>query len=97
MSGLSRSGTTVLINPGVERSDVPAPTVSPASSHSAPGSALWGSTSGTLAEYVVVPSANVRRVAAESNPAEGAAFTLSTLTAWRMLASRARLLSGGMC
>ena len=38
-----------------------------------------------MAEYVVVPSANVRRVAPDTDPAEGAAFTLSTLTAWRML------------
>jgi NADPH:quinone reductase-like Zn-dependent oxidoreductase len=49
---------------------------------------------GTLAEYIVVPAVNVRRVAPETDPAEGAAFTLSTLTAWRMLTSRARLLSG---
>jgi NADPH:quinone reductase-like Zn-dependent oxidoreductase len=49
---------------------------------------------GTLAEYVVVPAVNVRRVPAETDPAAGAAFTLSTLTAWRMLASRARLMAG---
>jgi NADPH:quinone reductase-like Zn-dependent oxidoreductase len=49
---------------------------------------------GTMAEYVVVPAANVRRVAADTDPAEGAAFTLSTLTAWRMLVTRARVLPG---
>jgi NADPH:quinone reductase-like Zn-dependent oxidoreductase len=49
---------------------------------------------GTLTEYVVVPAANVLPVAAETDPIEGAAFTLSTLTAWRMLVSRARLLAG---
>jgi NADPH:quinone reductase-like Zn-dependent oxidoreductase len=48
---------------------------------------------GTIAEYVVVPAANVRRVPSDTEPAEGAAFTLSTLTAWRMLTSRARLRS----
>ena len=49
---------------------------------------------GTLAEHVVVPAVNVRRVPAETDPALGAAFTLSTLTAWRMLTSRARLMAG---
>jgi NADPH:quinone reductase-like Zn-dependent oxidoreductase len=49
---------------------------------------------GTMAEYVVVPAANVRRVAPVIDPAVGAAFTLSTLTAWRMLVTRARVLPG---
>ena len=49
---------------------------------------------GTLTEQIVVPAANVRRVAADADPAEGAAFTLSTLTAWRMLVSRARVMAG---
>ncbi|HEX7981423.1 MAG TPA: zinc-binding dehydrogenase [Gemmatimonadaceae bacterium] len=49
---------------------------------------------GTMAEYVVVPAVNVRRVPSDADPAEGAAFTLSSLTAWRMLTSRARLQSG---
>ncbi|MEO6525642.1 MAG: zinc-binding dehydrogenase [Gemmatimonadaceae bacterium] len=49
---------------------------------------------GTLTEYVVVPATNVLRVAADADPIEGAAFTLSTLTAWRMLVSRARLTAG---
>lgn len=50
--------------------------------------------SGTLTEYLVVPAANVRRVDAGADPIEGAAFTLSTLTAWRMLVSRARVQPG---
>jgi NADPH:quinone reductase-like Zn-dependent oxidoreductase len=49
---------------------------------------------GTLTEYLVVPAANVRRVDADTDPIEAAAFTLSTLTAWRMLVSRARVLAG---
>jgi NADPH:quinone reductase-like Zn-dependent oxidoreductase len=49
---------------------------------------------GTLTEQVVVPAANVRRVAADADPIEGAAFTLSALTAWRMLVSRARVQPG---
>jgi NADPH:quinone reductase-like Zn-dependent oxidoreductase len=44
---------------------------------------------GTLTEQLVVPATNVRRVAADADPVVGAAFTLSTLTAWRMLVSRA--------
>ena len=46
---------------------------------------------GTLTEQIVLPAANVRRVAVDADPYEGAAFTLSTLTAWRMLVTRARL------
>jgi NADPH:quinone reductase-like Zn-dependent oxidoreductase len=49
---------------------------------------------GTMAEYVVVPASNVRRVGPDTDLAEGAAFTLSTLTAWRMLVTRARVLPG---
>ena len=49
---------------------------------------------GTFAEYVVVPAANVRAVPAAIPAAERAAFTLATLTAWRMLVTRARLRPG---
>ena len=49
---------------------------------------------GTLTEQIVVPAENVRRVADDADPVEGAAFTLSTLTAWRMLVSRARVMAG---
>ncbi len=49
---------------------------------------------GTITEQLVVPATNVRRVAADADPAAGAAFTLSTLTAWRMLVSRARVQPG---
>lgn len=49
---------------------------------------------GTLAEYVVVPEANVRTIP-DSVPIEvAAAFPLATLTAWRMLVTRARLRAG---
>jgi NADPH:quinone reductase-like Zn-dependent oxidoreductase len=48
---------------------------------------------GTMAELVVVPATNVLPVAADADPIEGAAFTLSTLTAWRMLVSRARVVA----
>ena len=49
---------------------------------------------GTMAEYVVVPAANVRTIP-ESIPAEtAAAYSLTTLTAWRMLVTRARVQAG---
>ncbi|HEU4632016.1 MAG TPA: zinc-binding dehydrogenase [Gemmatimonadaceae bacterium] len=46
---------------------------------------------GTFAEYVVVPEFNVRPVPASIPASHRAAFTLATLTAWRMLVTRARL------
>src|SRR5918997_5811415 len=46
---------------------------------------------GTIAEYVVVPAANVRAVPPELDPVTAAAFPLATLTAWRMMISRARV------
>ncbi|HEV7992079.1 MAG TPA: zinc-binding dehydrogenase [Gemmatimonadaceae bacterium] len=49
---------------------------------------------GTMAELVVVPATNVLPVAPDTDPVDGAAFTLSTLTAWRMLVSRARVTAG---
>lgn len=49
---------------------------------------------GTLAEYVVVPAANVRAIPPNIPPDEAAAFTLATLTAWRMIVSRARVQRG---
>jgi NADPH:quinone reductase-like Zn-dependent oxidoreductase len=49
---------------------------------------------GTMAEYVVVPGANVRRVPDSVGDAEAAAFTLATLTAWRMVVTRAAVQAG---
>lgn len=49
---------------------------------------------GTLAEYVVVPAANVRRIPPDVSDASAAAFTLATLTAWRMVVTRARVRAG---
>ena len=49
---------------------------------------------GTLAEFIVVPEVNVARIPATSDEAEAAAFTLATLTAWRMLVTRADLQPG---
>ena len=49
---------------------------------------------GTIAEYVVVPEANVSRIGEGFSWAEAASFPLATLTAWRMLTTRARLRAG---
>ena len=49
---------------------------------------------GTAAEYIVVPAANLRRVPAAVSWNSAAAFTLATLTAWRMLVTRARVQAG---
>jgi NADPH:quinone reductase-like Zn-dependent oxidoreductase len=48
---------------------------------------------GTFAEYVVVPAANVRRIPASIPRETAAAYTLATLTAWRMVVTRARVTS----
>jgi NADPH:quinone reductase-like Zn-dependent oxidoreductase len=47
---------------------------------------------GTVAEYVVVPEQNLALVPMGMSWAQAAAFSLATLTAWRMLMTRARLM-----
>ncbi|HVE77705.1 MAG TPA: zinc-binding dehydrogenase [Gemmatimonadaceae bacterium] len=49
---------------------------------------------GTLAEYLVLPAVNVRRLTTDVPVPEAAAFSLATLTAWRMLVTRARVRPG---
>ena len=49
---------------------------------------------GTLAEYVVVPDVNLRRIPPATDPVIAAAFPLATLTAWRMVQSRAQVRTG---
>ena len=49
---------------------------------------------GTMAEYVVVPAANVRAIPASVRDEDAAAFTLATLTAWRMVRTRAGVRAG---
>ena len=49
---------------------------------------------GTFVEYIVLPAANVRRIPLHVPDAEAAAFTLATLTAWRMVVSRAQVQPG---
>jgi NADPH:quinone reductase-like Zn-dependent oxidoreductase len=49
---------------------------------------------GTFAELIVVPEYNLRRVPVGVSNEAAAAFTLVTLTAWRMLVTRANLQRG---
>lgn len=46
---------------------------------------------GTLADYVVVPAANVHVIPESVPMAVAAAFPLATLTAWRMIVTRAKV------
>jgi NADPH:quinone reductase-like Zn-dependent oxidoreductase len=46
---------------------------------------------GTLAEYVVVPATNVRRIPESISNDDAAAYTLAALTAWRMVITRAKV------
>lgn len=49
---------------------------------------------GTFAEYVVVPARNVRRIADSVSFQTAAAYLLGTLTAWRMVVTRANVGAG---
>ena len=49
---------------------------------------------GTMAEFVVVPAANVRAIPEGVSDADAAAFTLAMLTAWRMIVTRAVVQKG---
>jgi len=51
-------------------------------------------TPGTAAEEIVLPARNLRPITGEWGWPAAAAFTLSTLTAWRMLTTRAGLKAG---
>jgi NADPH:quinone reductase-like Zn-dependent oxidoreductase len=46
---------------------------------------------GTIAEYLVVPGQNVRAIPNAVSDEQAGAFTLATLTAWRMVHGRARV------
>jgi NADPH:quinone reductase-like Zn-dependent oxidoreductase len=94
-----RPGDRVMINPGIacyrcEECD--------AGEHSLCSSyqLLGEHRDGTLAEFLVVPEQNVARIPDPPAPhppitwREAAAFSLVTLTAWRMLMTRARVKPG---
>jgi NADPH:quinone reductase-like Zn-dependent oxidoreductase len=92
VTGLA-SGDTVLINPGI--SDRTCDHCLAGDQPLCPNFSILGEQRpGTLAEFIVVPEFNVARVPATTDEAEAAAFTLATLTAWRMLVTRADLQPG---
>ncbi|MFL5508535.1 MAG: zinc-binding dehydrogenase [Gemmatimonadaceae bacterium] len=49
---------------------------------------------GTLAEYITISAANARSIPKDKPFEQAAAFTLSTLTAWRMIVTRAKVRKG---
>lgn len=86
-------GDAVMINPGLSCGSCGFCTEGEESL--CPGFRLLGEhRSGTVAEYVVVPAANLARVPAGMPWPVAAAFPLATLTAWRMLVTRAQLQRG---
>lgn len=85
-----RAGDRVVINPGV--SDGTCEYCLAGEQSLCPRFRLLGEhLPGTLAEYVVVPSTNVRVIPDDVPDDAAAAFTLATLTAWRMVVTRARV------
>jgi NADPH:quinone reductase-like Zn-dependent oxidoreductase len=46
---------------------------------------------GTLAEYIVIPARNARTIPRDKSVEQAAGFTLATLTAWRMVMTRAKV------
>jgi NADPH:quinone reductase-like Zn-dependent oxidoreductase len=86
-------GDTVVINPGV--SDRTCEYCRAGEQPLCPRFGILGEhRPGTMAELVVVPAANVLRIAATANVPEAAAFTLATLTAYRMIVTRAQVSDG---
>jgi NADPH:quinone reductase-like Zn-dependent oxidoreductase len=88
-----RLGDRVMLNPGISCGHCPA-CHEGEESLCAAFRVLGEHRSGTAAEFVVVPEANLAAVPEDMPWAEAAAFTLATLTAWRMLTTRARLRAG---
>jgi NADPH:quinone reductase-like Zn-dependent oxidoreductase len=92
-AGRWRPGDRVMIHPGISCGHCAACEEGEESLCS--GFALLGEhLPGTAAELVVVPAANLGAVPDGMSWSEAAAFPLATLTAWRMLATRARLRAG---
>ena len=86
-------GDTVVINPGI--SDRTCEYCRAGEQPLCPRFGILGEhRPGTMAELVVVPAVNVLRIASDMNVAEAAAFTLATLTAYRMIVTRAQVSDG---
>lgn len=88
-----RPGDRVVINPGI--SDHSCEYCADGEQSLCVNFALLGEhRPGTFAEYVVVPAWNVRCIPPAISDAAAGAFTLATLTAWRMLVTRAKVRAG---
>jgi NADPH:quinone reductase-like Zn-dependent oxidoreductase len=86
-------GDTVVINPGI--SDRTCEYCRAGEQPLCPRFGILGEHfPGTMAELVVVPAVNVQRIRADGDVAEAAAFTLATLTAFRMIVTRAQVSDG---
>jgi NADPH:quinone reductase-like Zn-dependent oxidoreductase len=88
-----RPGDRVMLNPGVSCGHC-ADCREGEASLCATFAILGEHRAGTAAELVVVPAANVAPIPAEMSWPQAAAFSLATLTAWRMLSGRANLRAG---
>jgi NADPH:quinone reductase-like Zn-dependent oxidoreductase len=88
-----RPGDRVMINPGISCGRCDA-CVAGEESLCERFQILGEHRAGTAAEYVVVPAANLAPVPEGMSWPQAAAFSLVTLTAWRMLTTRARLAPG---
>jgi NADPH:quinone reductase-like Zn-dependent oxidoreductase len=88
-----RAGDRVMINPTISCGRCPA---CEAGEHSLCETlrVLGEHCSGTAAEFVVLPGVNLAAVPPTMPWAEAAGFSLATLTAWRMLVSRAEVQAG---
>ncbi len=88
-----RPGARVLVNPGLWCAACP---VCAAGEHPLCREyrILGEHLEGTMAEYLVVPARNAVPIPEDLSWAEAAAFPLATLTAWRMLMTRARVRAG---
>jgi len=92
VSGLS-VGDSVVVNPGL--SDRTCEYCRAGEQPLCPRFRILGEhAQGTMAEYIVVPAVNVRAIPSSIPAEQAAAFTLTTLTAWRMVMTRARIQSG---
>jgi NADPH:quinone reductase-like Zn-dependent oxidoreductase len=86
-------GDTVVINPGI--SDRTCEYCRAGEQPLCPRFGILGEHfPGTMAELVVVPAVNVQKIRADADLAEAAAFTLATLTAYRMIVTRAQVSDG---
>jgi NADPH:quinone reductase-like Zn-dependent oxidoreductase len=91
--GRLRAGDRVMINPTVSCGKCPR-CLQGEESLCSSLQVLGEHRTGTIAEYVVVPADNLALVPPTMPWPQAAAFSLATLTAWRMLVTRGRVLAG---